>query len=238
MEGGVSSPRSEGTPQGGPLSPLLSNLLLDELDQELERRGHKFVRYADDCNIYVKSERSGDRVMSSIEKFLNKRLRLRVNHAKSGVGAIGERDFLGFRLWQGRQGVIIVISPKSKARFRAKVRKLTKRHRGRSLSTVITEVSHYLRGWKQYFGIAQTWTDFRDLDGWIRRRLRSYLWKQWKHPRSRISALRKLGIAFWDAVWFGRRSQGIWGTSHTKVMHRALPIAYFDKLGLMRLAST
>lgn len=236
MDGGVSSPRSEGTPQGGPLSPLLSNLLLDELDQELQRRGHKFVRYADDCNIYVKSDRSGQRVMSSVEKFLNKRLRLRVNHAKSGVARVVERDFLGFSYRQGREGIILIIAPKSKARFRRKVRKLTQRHRGRSLSTMITEVSQYLRGWKQYFGISQSTTDFRDFDGWIMRRLRSYLWKQWKHPRGRISALRKLGIEFWDAMWFVRRAQGIWGTSLTKVMNRALPAAYFDGLGLVRLA--
>lgn len=236
MQGGVSSPRREGTPQGGPLSPLLSNLLLDELDWELERRGHRFVRYADDCNIYVKSERSGQRVLQSVERFVNKRLRLRVNHAKSAVATVWQRSFLGFSFLKGRHGVLRTIAPTAKQRFRAKVRQLSKRHRGRSLTRTIAELSQYLRGWKNYFGKSETPSDLRDLDGWIRRRLRSYHWKQWKHPRGRITALRKRGIEFWDAVWLVRRAQGIWKPSRSKVMNRALPTAYFDELGLVRLA--
>lgn len=236
MEGGVVSPRREGTPQGGPLSPLLSNVLLNELDWELEERGHRFVRYADDCNIYVKSQRSGERVMASVEGFLKKRLRLRVNHAKSGVAEVWQRDFLGFGFLSGRNGVRRLISAKAKQGFRRKVRQLTKRHRGRSLARMITELSQYLRGWRSYFGFAQTPWDLRDLDGWIRRRLRSYHWKQWKHPRRRVAELRKRGIALWDAVWFGRRAQGIWHAARTKLMNRALPTSYFDEQGLVRLA--
>jgi len=236
MQGGITSPRRAGTPQGGPLSPLLSNLLLDELDWELQRRGHQFVRYADDCNIYVRSERSGQRVMESVERFLVKRLRLRINHAKSGVATVWERSFLGFSYRQGRQRVVRTIAPKSIARFRTKVRQLTKRHRGRSLPRMIVELSQYLRGWKSYFRWSQTQTDFHDLDGWIRRRLRSYQWKQWKHSRGRVAALTKRGIEFWDAVWFVRRAQGIWAESRSVVMSRALPTAYFDELGLVRLA--
>ena len=236
MDGGVTSPRREGTPQGGPLSPLLSNLLLDELDWELQRRGHQFVRYADDCNIYVRSERSGQRVLDSVERFLGKRLRLRINHAKSGVAEVWERSFLGFSYRRGRQGVISIIAAASKRRFRQRVRQLTKRHRGRSLPRMIAELSQYLRGWKGYFGWSQSPGDLRDLDGWIRRRLRSYHWKQWKHPRGRIAGLTKRGITFWDAVWCGRRAQGVWKVSRSTVMNRALPTAYFDELGLVRLA--
>ena len=180
LEGGLVSQRVKGTPQGGPLSPLLSNLILDVLDKELERRGHRFVRYADDANIYVRSRRAGERVMASVTRFLTRRLKLKVNTAKSAVGDVGERSFLGFSFTRG-EVPRRRIAPKALDRLRKRVRELTRRTRGVRFRQLITELSRYLQGWRAYYGYCETPSVLRSMDGWIRRRLRAYLWHQWKH---------------------------------------------------------
>src|SRR5882672_2328916 len=190
MEGGLVSPTEEGTPQGGPLSPLLSNLMLDVLDKELEKRGHRFVRYADDCNVYVRSQRAGERVMAGIERFLAKRLKLKVNTAKSAVAKPSVRKFLGFSFTGGREPRRR-IAPQAIARFKARVRELTWRTRGRSLAQIVKELSVYLIGWRGYFGFCQTPSVLRTLEEWIRRRLRAIAWKQWKWGPARFAELRR-----------------------------------------------
>lgn len=192
MIDGVSHARTEGTPQGGPLSPLLSNLLLDEVDRELEKRGHCFVRYADDCNIYVRSQRAGERVMQQMTRLLE-RLRLRVNVAKSAVALASERQFLGFRLVAEADGARALIAPKAEARFRDRVRELTPRQRGRSLTAVIEELSQYLRGWAGYFRLAEERRFWRARFGWISRRLRALLLVQWKTAANVYRQARRLG---------------------------------------------
>src|SRR5438128_1031940 len=193
MENGLVSPSVEGTPQGGPLSPLLSNLVLDELDRELERRGHRFVRFADDCNIYVRSERAGRRVMESVTSFIKKRLKLKVNAQKSAVARPEERTFLGFtftRLGDSpelRRG----IAPKALRRFKNRVREITRRNRGVSMKCMVEELSAFLRGWRAYFGFCQTPEVFESLDSWVRRRLRAVQWKQWRRPQRRCTELLK-----------------------------------------------
>src|SRR6201993_5465055 len=194
MEGGLVSPTEEGTPQGGPLSPLLSNLMLDVLDKELEKCGHRFVRYADDCNIYVRSQRAGERVMAGIEKLLAKRLKLKMNKAKSAVAKPSVRKFLGFSFTGGKESPRRRIAPQAVARFKTKVRELTRRTRGRSLTQIIKELSTYLIGWRGYFGFCQTPSVLRALDEWIRRRLRAIAWKQWKRGRARFAELRRRGV--------------------------------------------
>src|SRR6266478_208311 len=193
MEDGLVSPVEEGTPQGGPLSPLLSNLVLDELDRELERRGHHFVRYADDCNIYVGSERAGTRVMQSVTGFLRRRLKLKVNEAKSAVARPQDRKFLGFSFTGGREPKRR-IAPKALLRCKQRVRELTRRTRGISLEQMTKELSTYLRGWKSYFGFCQTPSVLQKLEAWMRRRLRSVIWKQWKRSKVRFDKLRQRNI--------------------------------------------
>src|SRR5215475_5289748 len=193
MENGLVSPAEEGTPQGGPLSPLLSNIVLDELDRELERREHRFVRYADDCNIYVRSERAGLRVMSSITRFLARRLKLKVNEAKSAVARPGARKFLGFSFSNNKEPKRR-ITQKVLLRCKEKIRELTRRTRGISLEQTAKELAAYLRGWKSYFSFCQTPSLLQALDEWIRRRLRSMIWKQWKHGKQRYAKLRQLGV--------------------------------------------
>src|SRR6516165_5567853 len=193
LEGGLVSPTEEGTPQGGPLSPLLSNLMLDGLDKELEKRGHRFVRYADDCNIYVRSQRAGERVMAGIEKFLAKRLRLKVNKAKSAVAKPSVRKFLGFSFTSGKEPRRR-IAPQALDRFKARVRGLTRRTRGQSLAQTVKGLSVYLIGWRGYFGFCQTPSVLRALDEWTRRRLRAIAWKQWKRGRTRFAELRRCGV--------------------------------------------
>lgn len=232
MEDGLVSPTDEGTPQGGPLSPLLSNLLLDEWDWELERRGHRFVRYADDCNIYVRSERAGERVLAGMKKFLARRLRLKVNEQKSAVGKPSERKFLGYS-YTKEASVRRRISPQSVARFKKRVRELTKR--GRSLELVVTDLSRYLRGWAGYYGRTECPSQLRELDGWVRRRLRRYLWRAWQRPRRRYRILRRYGVVArqaWRVVHFGP-----WRASRSQALSRVLPNAYFRKLGLYSLAA-
>jgi RNA-directed DNA polymerase len=193
MENGLVSPTDEGTPQGGPLSPLLSNLVLDELDRELQNRGHRFVRYADDCNIYVRSERAGRRVMESVEHFIARKLKLKVNAAKSAVARPWNRKFLGFTFTANRQPKRR-IAPKALARFTQKVRELTRRTRGIGVETMVEQLSSYLRGWGSYFGFCQTPSVLEGLNSWVRRRLRSFQWKQWKRGKRRFAELYKRGV--------------------------------------------
>ena len=193
LDGGLVGPSTEGTPQGGPLSPLLSNLMLDVLDRELKKRGHRFVRYADDCNIYVRSRRAGERVMASVTGFLARRLKLTVNTGKSAVDPPAARAFLGFS-FTGGQMPRRRIAPQALARFRARVREMTRCTKSVSLAHLVTELSRYLAGWRGYFGFCETPSILRRLDRWVRRRLRAIVWRQWKRGRTRFAALHRLGV--------------------------------------------
>ncbi len=235
MEGGLASPTVEGTPQGGPLSPLLSNLMLDVLDKELEKRGHPFVRYADDCNIYVRSQRAGERVMASIEQFLAKRLKLKVNEAKSAVAKPNVRKFLGFSFTSERKPRRRV-APQAIDRFKGRVRELTRRTRGRSLAQIVKELSVYLRGWRGYFGFCQTPSVLRALDVWTRRRLRAIVWKQWKQGRTRFAALRRRGVGRDLAAQTAGSPRGPWRISNSPALAIALPNSFFRALGLTSVA--
>jgi RNA-directed DNA polymerase len=234
LENGLVSPAEEGTPQGGPLSPLLSNIVLDELDRELERRGHRFVRYADDCNIYVRSRRAGQRVMASITGFITRRLQLKVNQAKSAVARPEARKFLGFSFTNHKE-VQRRIAPKALLRCKQKIRVLTRRTRGISVEQMSKELAAYLRGWKGYFGFCQTPSVLEDLDQWIRRRLRSVIWKQWKRGRRRYEQLRQRGVERDLAVRTVRSPHGPWRLARSPALSIAFPVAYFDSLGLPRL---
>jgi RNA-directed DNA polymerase len=236
MEGGLASPTVEGTPQGGPLSPLLSNLMLDVLDKELEKRGHRFVRYADDCNIYVRSRRAGERVMAGIEQFLAKRLKLKVNKAKSAVARPSVRKFLGFS-FTGARAPKRRIAPQALVRFKAKVRGLTRRTRGRSLAQIVKELSVYLRGWRGYFGFCQTPSVLRALDEWTRRRLRAVVWKQWKRGPTRFAELRRCGVGRDLAAKTAGSPRGPWRLANSPALQHAMPIRLFGSLGLPSLAA-
>jgi RNA-directed DNA polymerase len=232
---GLVGPTEEGTPQGGPLSPLLSNLMLDVLDKELEKRGHHFVRYADDCNIYVRSQRAGERVMAGIEQFLAKRLKLRVNKAKSAVAKPSVRKFLGFSFTGGEQPRRR-IAPQAIARLKAKVRELTRRTGGQSLSQIAKELSCYLIGWRGYFGFCETPSVLRALDQWIRRRLRAVAWQQWKRGRTRYAELRRRGVGRDLAACSAGSPHGPWRLSNSPALNIALSNASFVSLGLASLA--
>ena len=236
MEGGLVSPTEEGTPQGGPLSPLLSNLMLDVLDKELEKRGHRFVRYADDCNIYVRSQRAGERVMAGIERFLAKHLRLKVNKAKSAVAKPSVRKFLGFSFTGGSEPRRR-IAPQALARFKAKVRELTRRTCGRSLAQTIKELSVYLIGWRGYFGFCQTPSVLRRLDEWLRRRLRAIAWKQWKTGPARFAELRRCGVGRDLAAKTAGSPHGPWRLAVSPALHIAMPTSFSRSPGLRSLAS-
>ena len=236
MENGLVSPSDEGTPQGGPLSPLLSNLMLDDLDRELERRGHRFVRYADDGNIYVRSRRAGQRVMEGVCRFITTTLKLKVNEKKSAVARPWERKFLGFSFTRGSTPKRR-IAPKAITRFKARVRQLTRRTRGISLAQMVTELTTYLRGWRGYFAFCQTPSVLRDLDSWVHRRLRCVVWKQWKRGRRRFGELRRLGIGVDLAAQTAGSPHGPWRISRSPALSIAFPGAYFDSLGLPRLAT-
>src|SRR5487761_803371 len=228
---GLVGPTEEGTPQGGPLSPLLSNLMLDVLDKELEKRGHRFVRYADDCNIYVRSQKAGERVLAGIEKFLEKRLKLKVNKAKSAVAKPSVRKFLGFSFTGGtvpRRR----IAPQALARFKARIRELTRRTCGQSLAQITKRLSRYLIGWRGYFGFCETPSVLRDLDQWIRRRLRAIAWKQWRRGRTRYAELRRRGIGTDLAAKTAGSPHGPWRLSNSPALAIALPNAFFGSLGL------
>ena len=233
MINGLVSATEEGTPQGGPLSPLLSNIVLDDLDKELERRGHKFVRYADDCNIYVRSRRSGERVKASVTSYLETRLRLRVNESKSAVDRPWKRKFLGLSLLaQGRR---IRLAPQSIVRVKDKIRSLTQRSAGVSMSERIKRLNQYLGGWIGYFALAETPSIFKELDEWLRRRLRLCQWKQWKRIRTRVRELRALGLKETD-VWAAAGSRkSYWRISASPPLHKALSNAYWAAQGLVAL---
>jgi RNA-directed DNA polymerase len=233
MTGDVYSERSEGTPQGGPLSPLLANLLLDRLDRELERRGHRFVRYADDVSIYVRSERAGRRVLESITRYLQEKLKLSVNESKSRVDKPRNRSLLGFSI--GKAGRVFV-SDESINRLKARIRQLTSRTRGRRIEQIVQEVAAYLRGWQQYFNYAFNQQTFRELTAWIKRRLRCYQWKQW--GRVGYRELRKRGVSR-DLAWNTCKSHhGPWRLSRSPALAYALTTRHFVELGLPLLHVT
>jgi RNA-directed DNA polymerase len=234
MENGLVGPVEEGTPQGGPLSPLLSNLVLDELDRELERRKHCFVRYADDCNIYVRSRRAGERVKRSITGFITRRLKLKVNEAKSAVARPADRKFLGFSLTRAHEPKRR-IAVKVLVRFKRKVRELTGRTRGIAVEQMTKDLASYLRGWRSYFGFCETPTVLERLDQWIRQRLRSVIWKQWKRGKVRFARLHQRGVSSDLAAQTAGSSHGPWRIANSPAMKYAFPNAYFDLLGLPRL---
>ena len=234
--GGLVSPTEEGVPQGGPLSPLLSNVVLDELDKELERRGLRFVRYADDCVIYVRSYRAACRVKESISRFITKRLKLKVNEAKSAVSYPWWRKYLGFSFTSSRGNTRIRIHSKSFKRFKDRVRELTSRSGGRSIWQVIQKLNEYVRGWWNYYRHTETHAFIRSLNGWIMRRLRAIIWKHWKNRRTRIRELKKRGIGHTYAVRTGCARKGAWRMSRVKWVIIALPNAYFKSLGLYLLS--
>lgn len=236
MENGCINPRKTGAAQGGPLSPFLSNVVLDELDKELEKRGHCFVRYADDCNIYVRSQRAGERVMQSISRFIQQRLKLKVNQQKSAVARPRERKFLGFSFTGGKNPHRRKVAPESIQRFKQRVRTLTRRTRSIDLESRLQQLSAYLRGWKAYFGFAEATREFRDLDSWIRRRLRCVLWKQWKVYRRRKRELIARGVRPDLAHTTAYSGKGPWRICHTPGVQIALPTRYFDALGLPKLS--
>lgn len=234
LQQGVKIRRVEGTPQGGPLSPLLANLLLDDLDKELERRGHRFCRYADDCNIYVRSKRAGERVMHSITGFLENELRLRVNQEKSAVAHVQERKFLGYQLLsEGRLG----IAPASLERVKARIRQITRRNRGVSIAKVIGELNEYLTGWVTYFRHAQCRKCLRQLDQWLRRKLRCYRLKQRKRTKSIADFLMEQGVPEWRAWLLALSGKGWWRMSSTPQAHEAMPIQWFQQIGLINLTN-
>jgi RNA-directed DNA polymerase len=234
MENGLVSPSVEGTPQGGPLSPLLSNLVLDELDRELERRGHRFVRYADDCNIYVGSERAGQRVMESVARFITHKLKLKVNETKSAVARPQERKFLGFSFTTGTE-VKRVIAPKALDRFKQRIREITRRAKGVSMKTTMEELAPYMRGWRSYFGFCETPEVLLSLTRWVRLRLRAALWRQWKTPRRRRAALLALGVSARLARNTAGSGHGPWYLARAQALARGLSNAYFKSLGLPSL---
>ena len=237
MAKGLVSPRNEGTPQGGPLSPLLSNILLTELDRELERRGHAFCRYADDCNIYVRSRVAGERVLANLTRFLMERLKLKVNVAKSAVARPWERKFLGYSLtWH--KAPKRRIAPSSLQRLENRIRAVLKGARGRSLANTIQELNPVLRGWAAYFKLTETKRALEELDGWIRHKLRCILWRQWKRPYTRARNLMRAGLTEERAFRSAFNQRGPWWNSGKSHMNRAFPKSYFDRLGLVSLLDT
>jgi len=235
MANGLATARREGTPQGGPLSPLLSNILLDELDKELERRGHKFCRYADDSNIYVQSRSAGERVMKSISRFLEGRLRLKVNAEKSAVARPWERKFLGYSLTWHREARLKVAAS-SGQRLKEKLREIFRRGRGRNVGRLIeAELTPLLRGWMNYFRLAEVKGIFDELDSWIRRKLRCLIWRQWQRTAARVKGLMKRGLADAQARKSATNGRGPWWNAGASHMNAAFPKSYFDRCGLLSL---
>jgi group II intron reverse transcriptase/maturase len=234
MINGVVSSTLEGTPQGGPLSPLLSNIVLDELDKELERRGHKFVRYADDCNIYVKSKRAGLRTMANIQRFIEGKLRLKVNEKKSAVDRPWKRKFLGFSFTSHKEPKVR-IAKESLKRMKNKVREITSRKMPYPMEYRIQKLNQYLMGWCGYFALADTKSIFLELDKWIRRRLRMCLWKNWKKPKTKIRNLIQLGVPQWQAYEWGNTRKSYWRISNSPILHRTLGNSYWRNQGLKSL---
>lgn len=236
MINGVVSASREGTPQGGPLSPLLSNIVLDELDKELEHRGHQFIRYADDCNIYVKTKKAGERVMRSLTSFIEGKLGLKVNSKKSAVGRPWKRKFLGFSFTHHKEAKIR-IAKESVKRMKMKIRELTSRKKPHSLEYRIYKLNQYLMGWCGYFALADTPSIFKALDSWIRRRLRMCVWKDWKIPRTKVRKLISLGIEKYQAYEWGNTRKKYWRISQSPILHRALGNSFWNRQGLRSLIS-
>jgi len=238
MEAGIAVASMEGTPQGGPLSPLLSNIMLDDLDKELERRGHRFCRYADDCNVYVRSKHAGERVMDSLTWFLERKLRLKVNQTKSAVARPWERKFLGYSLTFHRMARLKV-APQSVQRLQLKLKGLFRAGRGRNLARFIHEdLNPVIRGWARYFHLSEVRGTFEELDGWLRRKLRCMLWRQWKRPATRFKRLRARGLVELRAWKSASNGRGSWWNSGSSHMNEAFPKRYFDQLGLLSLLTT
>jgi RNA-directed DNA polymerase len=237
MADGLVQPRTEGTPQGGPLSPLLSNILLDDLDRELERRGHTFCRYADDCNIYVGSERAGVRLLQSLTEFLCERLKLKVNAAKSAVAKVWQRKFLGYSMTWHLKPKLRIAAP-SLARLTRKVKAALRGARGRSLAAIVATLNPLLRGWAAYFKLAETKRALEECDGWMRRKLRCVLWRQWKRPYKRARALMQRGLTEERAWRSACNQRGPWWNAGASHMNAAFPKAWFDHQGLVSLLDT
>jgi RNA-directed DNA polymerase len=234
MVEGVVSPRIEGTPQGGPLSPLLSNILLDDLDKELEKRGHTFCRYADDCNTYVKSKRAGQRMLASITRYLANKLKLKVNSEKSAVARPWDRKFLGYSMSFHRQPRLKV-APAVVDRLKEKLRKLFRAGRGRNIRIQIKELTPVLRGWVNYFRLSEVKGIFEELDAWIRRKFRCILWRQWKRTYTRVKNLMKYGSDKDRALKSAMNGRGPWWNSGASHMNQCFPKRFFDRLGLVSL---
>ena len=236
MENGLTTMNVEGTPQGGPLSPLLSNIVLDELDKELERRGHRFVRYADDCNIYVKSKRAGERVMNAITSFIEKKLKLKVNRAKSAVDRPWKRKFLGFSFTRHKDPKVRISSSSIK-RFKKKARELTSRRWSITMENRIRELNKYLVGWMSYYSLAQTRSIIVALESWLSRRLRMIRWKEWKNSKTRVRNLSTLGVRKDKAHEWGNSRKGYWRIAKSPILHKTLGKAYWLSQGLKSLTA-
>lgn len=234
MDEGVVKASREGTPQGGPLSPLLSNIVLDDLDKELEKRGHRFTRYADDCNIYVKSQRAGERVLESISRFIEKKLKLKVNQSKSAVDRPWVRKFLGYTVTAHKKPLLRV-APQSVMRLKGKIKAVLRSARGWNIGKTIDTLNPLLRGWYQYYSLAETKNVFEELDGWLRRRLRVILWRQWKRPRTRIKRLMAQGLTEAHACICAYNGRGPWWNAGAPHLHKAFPKRYFARLGMFSL---
>lgn len=234
MEGGLVKPSDEGTPQGGPLSPLLSNIVLNELDHELERRGHRFVRYADDCNMYVKTHKAGQRVMASVTRFIEEKLKLKVNQEKSAVDRPWKRKFLGFSFTVDKSPKVRV-SKQALDKMKTRIRQLTSRKSPMKMEQRIQELNRYLVGWGSYFSLADTPSVFEGLDGWIRRRLRMCIWKQWKNPRTKVKRLQSLGVPRDKAFEWGNSRKGYWRIAGSPILSRVLNNKYWKECGLQSL---
>jgi len=234
MLGGMTTVRAEGTPQGGPLSPLLSNILLDDLDKELERRGHAFCRYADDCNIYVASKRAGERVLASITRFLSRWLKLTVNDVKSAVDRPWKRTFLGFSM-TAHKAPRLRVAPKAVNRFRGKLKDIFRQGRGRAVARTVKDLAPVLRGWIGYFRLAEAKGIFEEFDGWLRRKLRCILWRQWKRPRTRFQRLMQRGLGEERAKASSSNGRGPWWNAGASHMNAAFKASFFANLGLPSL---
>ena len=234
MVNGVVMETEAGTPQGGPLSPLLANIMLDDLDKELEKRGHKFVRYADDCNIYVRTPRAGARVLEGVKQFLEKKLKLKVNPKKSKVERATKAKFLGFSFWKRKREVFVRIAHRTLERFMEKMRSLTRRTRSGTLETILREVNQYVQGWIAYYRLATTPSVYQKLDEWLRRRLRQLLWKRWKQGKTRFQELIRLGVPK-ERARLSASGSSPWHMAQTPAMNEALSNAYWRNIGLISL---
>jgi RNA-directed DNA polymerase len=231
MINGLKINSDEGTPQGGPLSPLLANILLDEVDKALEERGHKFCRYADDLNVYVKSKKAGLRVMKSIKKMVEGKLKLKVNESKSSVGLVSKRKFLGFSFYFGKGGVNIRIHDKSYKRFKERIKELTNRNKGISMEFRLEKFNEYTVGWLNYFGMANADKRIKGYEEWLRRRLRACIWKQWKKTRTKFNNLMKLGLPRYKAWEYANTRKGYWRISNSPILNSTLNNQYLENLG-------